>query len=132
MLARLAHRGEKPRRLALVDNPSERPAVHAHPATELPLPERRAKSSRNSHNPAAPTPDLLPSPSGRGAGGEGALVPGEPTPNLDHPLLKRPNVIVTPHVAFYSTDARLELGARIAQDVVRFLHGGRPEYVVTE
>jgi phosphoglycerate dehydrogenase-like enzyme len=37
---------------------------------------------------------------------------------------------VTPHVAFYSTEATHDLRTRVARQVVAYLRGERPENVV--
>lgn len=57
------------------------------------------------------------------------VVPVEPLP-ADSPLLNRDNVILTPHTAFYSVDALLDLQSKAAQDVARVLAGERPVYPV--
>lgn len=44
----------------------------------------------------------------------------------DSPLLGRSNVIITPHSAFYSEDALLDLQTKVAEDVVRVLSGEAP------
>jgi D-3-phosphoglycerate dehydrogenase / 2-oxoglutarate reductase len=46
------------------------------------------------------------------------------------PLLGRPNVILTPHTAFYSVEALLELQTKCATDVARVLSGQDPVYPV--
>jgi D-3-phosphoglycerate dehydrogenase len=51
-------------------------------------------------------------------------------PDLAQPPWNDPRVIVTPHVAFYSTEATEELRTRVARQVVAFLRGERPENVV--
>lgn len=51
-------------------------------------------------------------------------------PELATPPWNDPRVIVTPHVAFYSTEATDELRNRVARQVVAFLRGERPENVV--
>jgi D-3-phosphoglycerate dehydrogenase len=51
-------------------------------------------------------------------------------PNLAQPPWNDPRVIVTPHVAFYSTEATLDLRNRVARQVVAYLRGERPENVV--
>ena len=50
----------------------------------------------------------------------------------DSPLLGRPNVIVTPHTAFYSVEALEELQTKCATDVARVLSGEKPIYPVSE
>jgi D-3-phosphoglycerate dehydrogenase / 2-oxoglutarate reductase len=49
----------------------------------------------------------------------------------DSPLLGRPNVIVTPHTAFYSVEALEELQTKCATDVARVLGGEKPIYPVS-
>jgi D-3-phosphoglycerate dehydrogenase len=58
------------------------------------------------------------------------VLDGEPQPPLDHPLLADPRVIVTPHVAFYSVDAQVDLGRRVADEVERALDGTPPMSLV--
>jgi D-3-phosphoglycerate dehydrogenase len=54
------------------------------------------------------------------------VVDGEPAPDLGHPLFRRREVIVTPHIAFYSLDAQADLGTRVADEVERFFAGQAP------
>lgn len=54
------------------------------------------------------------------------VVEGEPNPPRE--LLSRPNVIVTPHVAFSSNLSILELRERACQEVVRVLAGQTPRH----
>lgn len=51
------------------------------------------------------------------------VLDGEPAPPLDHPLLQRPEALITPHVAWYSLDARRELAIMSAEEVLRSLKG---------
>ncbi len=53
----------------------------------------------------------------------------EPPP-ADHPLLGRPDVIVTPHVAFASTEAVIELRRRAAEHVAFVLRGESPPHII--
>lgn len=48
-------------------------------------------------------------------------------PDLSRPPYNDPRVIVTPHTAFCSPEAILELRERVARQVVTFLQGGQPE-----
>jgi D-3-phosphoglycerate dehydrogenase len=48
-------------------------------------------------------------------------------PAADSPLLRMPNVIITPHTAFYSQESLLELETRTAGEVLRVLNGQRPQ-----
>ena len=56
------------------------------------------------------------------------LVAPEPPP--DYPLLKLDNVLVTPHVAFFSQEAVLELEERTAGEAARVLQGQMPDNLV--
>ena len=48
----------------------------------------------------------------------------------DHPLLELPNVITTPHVAFYSEESLRDLEIQAAENVAAVLSGRRPASVV--
>ncbi len=50
----------------------------------------------------------------------------------DNPLLGMDNVIITPHVAWYSRDSIIELKERTAQQVACVLQGKKPEHLVNE
>lgn len=58
------------------------------------------------------------------------VVAAEPL-SKESPLLGRPNVIVTPHTAFYSVEALEELQTKCATDVARVLSGEKPVYPVS-
>jgi D-3-phosphoglycerate dehydrogenase len=47
-----------------------------------------------------------------------------------HPLLREPNLIATPHVAFYSEESLVELETRAAENVAAILDGRMPASVV--
>jgi len=49
---------------------------------------------------------------------------------LDHPLLQFGNVIITPHIAWYSEDSLEEARLRATEDVVKVLKGDLPKYPV--
>ena len=49
----------------------------------------------------------------------------EPPP-ADHPLRQLPNMIVTPHLAFYSRESVIELQTKAAEEVARALKGEPP------
>lgn len=59
------------------------------------------------------------------------VVPVEPIPT-DSPLLNRDNVILTPHTAFYSVDALVDLQTKAAEDVARVINGQAPRYPVNK
>jgi len=47
-----------------------------------------------------------------------------------HPLFAQPNVIATPHVAFYSEESLVELQTKAAENVAAILNGQRPMALV--
>ena len=62
--------------------------------------------------------------------GAGLDVMVENVPPQDHPLLSLDNIIVTPHIAFFSQESTLELEQRAAAEVVSVMHGRMPENLV--
>jgi D-3-phosphoglycerate dehydrogenase len=62
--------------------------------------------------------------------GAGLDVQDREPPDLSQPPYNDPRVIVTPHVAFYSSQATEELRTRVAHQAAAFLRGERPENVV--
>ena len=62
--------------------------------------------------------------------GAGLDVVEDQSPSLDHRLLQLENVIVTPHTAFFSQEAVLELEQRAAREVSRVLQGCMPDNLV--
>ena len=68
----------------------------------------------------------------RGGGIRGAgldVLEPEPLPS-GHPLLGLERVLLTPHVAFFSSESVWELETRAAENVAAVLSGRRPEHVV--
>ena len=65
-----------------------------------------------------------------GIAGAGVDVLVDAAPPPDHPLLKLDNMLVTPHVAFFSQESTLELEQRAAGEVARVLHGRMPDNLV--
>ena len=63
-------------------------------------------------------------------GGAGLDVLVDAAPSPDTPLFKLENVLVTPHVAFFSQEAVLELEERAAGEVVSVLRGEMPDNLV--
>lgn len=59
-------------------------------------------------------------------GGAGLDVLGQEPIRPDHPLLRFPNVILTPHTAFYSEESTLELQRRAVDEAVRAITGRPP------
>jgi len=53
----------------------------------------------------------------------------EPLP-ADHPLLALPNVIATPHMAFYSEESVYDLEVQAAHNVAAVLSGYKPAHIV--
>jgi D-3-phosphoglycerate dehydrogenase / 2-oxoglutarate reductase len=50
--------------------------------------------------------------------------------DIDDPLLRRSDVVVTPHASFYSEESVAELQRKAAEQVVAALSGDRPPYAV--
>lgn len=57
------------------------------------------------------------------------VLPVEPV-QRDSALLNAPNVILSPHAAYFSLEAETELRRKAAQNVVSWMTKGRPDYVV--
>lgn len=66
---------------------------------------------------------------GQIAGAALDVMSSEP-PSPDHPLLRHPRVITTPHVAFYSEAAIVDLATKAARHVAQALRGEVPDRVV--
>ena len=62
--------------------------------------------------------------------GAGLDVMVDNVPSQEHPLLALENVIITPHVAFFSQESTLELEQRAAAEVVKVMHGEMPDNLV--
>ena len=62
--------------------------------------------------------------------GAGLDVMVDNVPSQEHPLLTLENVIITPHVAFFSQESTLELEQRAAAEVVKVMHGEMPDNLV--
>ena len=67
---------------------------------------------------------------GGGIAGAGLDVMEDNHPPSDHPLLGLDNNIITPHVAFFSQEATLELEQRAAREVAYVLTGRMPDNLV--
>ena len=50
----------------------------------------------------------------------------EPAPDLSRPIFQRPNVLLTPHLAWYSIEARRDLALLAAENAFRYISGERP------
>jgi D-3-phosphoglycerate dehydrogenase len=68
---------------------------------------------------------------GKLAGAALDVLPEEPPPQ-DHPLLTHPRALITPHVAWYSAEAEVELRRKAAQNIVDWVRTGRPTHAVVE
>lgn len=68
---------------------------------------------------------------GRLAGAGLDVFEGEPLA-ADHPLRETPNTLLTPHVAWYSEEARRALKRSVAEEVVRVSQGEWPRSLVNQ
>ncbi|NOU97838.1 C-terminal binding protein [Paenibacillus sp. LMG 31456] len=48
----------------------------------------------------------------------------------DHPFLQLDNVILTPHIAWYSEQSMIELRVKAVQNIINVMNGGTPKYWV--
>jgi D-3-phosphoglycerate dehydrogenase len=64
--------------------------------------------------------------------GAGIDVPAREPLAPPHPLLELPNVLVTPHAAWYSLESIVELRTKAAEEAARVLRGERPRHPVNE
>jgi len=61
--------------------------------------------------------------------GAGLDVQPQEPPLADHPLLGLDNIVLTPHVSFYSEESLQDLRRRTAQSVVDVLSGRTAEHI---
>jgi D-3-phosphoglycerate dehydrogenase len=54
----------------------------------------------------------------------------EPAPDLTRPIFQRTNVLLTPHLAWYSIEARVDLARLAAENAYRYIQGEQPWNVV--
>ena len=54
----------------------------------------------------------------------------EPAPDLTRPIFQRPNVLLTPHLAWFSIEARVDLALYAAEEAYRYISGERPKNLV--
>lgn len=65
-------------------------------------------------------------------GGAGIDVPAREPLAPPDPLLELPNVVVSPHSAWYSVESLIELRTRAAEEAACALRGGRPPHAVNQ
>jgi D-3-phosphoglycerate dehydrogenase len=51
-------------------------------------------------------------------------------PPRESPLLQAPNVLLTPHMGAFTSDANAAMGTMVAADVARVLRGEQPRHPV--
>ena len=64
--------------------------------------------------------------------GYAADVFAEEPPPPSHPLIGRPDVMLTPHSAAQTEEGLRNMATMVAQDVVSVLQGGPPQYPVND
>jgi phosphoglycerate dehydrogenase-like enzyme len=58
------------------------------------------------------------------------VLPKEP-PDANHPVLRHPRVVLSPHAAFYSNEGVKELRTKAARNLIDWAITGKPTYVVS-
>tara|TARA_B100000029_G_scaffold93253_1_gene83250 strand:+ start:539 stop:1543 length:1005 start_codon:yes stop_codon:yes gene_type:complete len=74
--------------------------------------------------------DLLDALKANTIGGAGLDVMADNHPPIDHPFFSLENILITPHIAFFSQESTIELEERAAEEVVRAYQGVMPENLV--
>ena len=74
--------------------------------------------------------DLLEALKANTIGGAGLDVMADNHPSIDHPFFSLENILITPHIAFFSQESTIELEERAAGEVVRAYQGVMPENLV--
>ena len=74
--------------------------------------------------------DLLEALKANTIGGAGLDVMADNHPPIDHPFFSLENILITPHIAFFSQESTIELEERAAGEVVRAYQGVMPENLV--
>ncbi len=69
--------------------------------------------------------------SGHLAGAALDVLPQEPPPP-DHPALRHPKLLLSPHAAFYSTESDEEMRRESIRNIIDWARNGRPNFVVVE
>ena len=64
--------------------------------------------------------------------GAGLDVMVDSTPPSNHPFMKLDNILITPHISFFSQESVLELEERAAEEVKSVLLGQMPENLVNK
>jgi D-3-phosphoglycerate dehydrogenase len=57
---------------------------------------------------------------------------GKEPPSPDSPMFKMDNVILSPHISWYSEESGLSIRAKIIDDIKRHLNGESPRFIVTK
>ena len=99
-------------------------------ADELRLMKPEAFLINAARGPLVDEDALLEALTGGRIGGAGLDVLVDNAPPPDHPLFQLDNVLITPHVAFFSQESTLELEERAAGEVARVLQGRMPDNLV--
>jgi D-3-phosphoglycerate dehydrogenase len=59
------------------------------------------------------------------------VLPTEPL-DADHRLARHPRTLLSPHAAFYSAEAEIEMRRKAALNIVQWAQTGRPMYAVVQ
>jgi phosphoglycerate dehydrogenase-like enzyme len=57
---------------------------------------------------------------------------GKEPPPADSPLFKMDNIILSPHISWYSEESGWSIRFKIVDDILRFYQGDKPRFIVNK
>jgi D-3-phosphoglycerate dehydrogenase len=113
-----------------IHSPLTKETEHAFGIEEFRAMKRTAWVINTSRGPVIREEDLIKALDEKLIAGAALDVLAKEPPDNNHPLIRRDNVIITPHMAGWTWDSREDLQTKAAEEVVRALKGERPKNVV--